>query len=165
MPQLDQKTARQVHNAEGSSFTLIDEDEYVLRLDKVVVSSKPDKNGNPYWIWTFSVVSGQTTGDKFKGKPVRANTGWAEDQQWFGKMFFEAFGVKPNANTDTLLGKEVKGLVGQREIQAGARKGQLTNDVQTLMSRDAEGDDDNWDADADAKDDKKAADASGDDDF
>ena len=154
MPKLDTATAKAVAKAEGSGSALLDEDEYVLKLDKVVVSPKPDKNGNGYWIWTFSVQSGQLTGDKFKGKTLRANTGFGENQAWFLKMFFEAFEVKPNVDTDTILGKEVKGIVGQREIQQGARKGQMASDLQTLLpvGSDPDGDDSD-DADDDADDD------------
>ncbi|HUN38451.1 MAG TPA: hypothetical protein VMU95_41200 [Trebonia sp.] len=154
MPKLDAATAKAVAKAEGSGSALLDEDEYVLKLDKVVVSPKPDVNGNGYWIWTFSVVSGQLTGDKFKGKTIRANTGFAENQAWFLKMFFEAFEVKPNVDTDILLGKEVKGIVGQREIQKGARKGQMASDLQTLLpvGSNSDGEDDDSDDDADDDD-------------
>jgi hypothetical protein len=148
---LDNKTAKAVHSAEGSTFTLLPEDEYILKLDKVSVASKPDRNGQSYWVWDFTVVSGQTTAEEFKGKPLRTNTGFSENQLWFAKMVFEAFEAKPNVDTDTLLGKEVKAIVGQREIQAGARKGQLSNDIQTLLPVTAGGDDDNWD-EGDAKD-------------
>jgi hypothetical protein len=153
---LDQATARKVHNAEGSSIALVDEDEYVLKLDKVTVAPKPDKNGNSYWLWYFSITSGQTTGDKFKGKTVRTNTGFGDDQLWYAKMMFEAFEVKPNVDTDTLLGKEIKGIVGQREIQSGSRKGQLANDLQTMLPLSAGADDDDWSADP-PKDGKGAA--------
>lgn len=148
MPKLDTPTARAVNNAEGSASTLFEEDEYVLKLDKVEVASRPDKNGDPAWIWTFTAQSGQVTGDKFKGKSLRQRTGLAENQLWYLKMFFDAFEVKPNVNTDTLLGKEVKGIIGQREIQAGPRKGQMASDIQTLLPLSAStGDDEKWDDD------------------
>lgn len=162
MPKLDTKTAKEVYAAESTGgFVLLDEDEYILKLDKVIVSPKPDTNNNVYWIWTFSVESGQLTGDKFKGKTIRCNTGFAENQQWFAKMVFEAFEVKPNVDTDTLLGKTVKAVVTQREQQAGKNKGKMTHDIATLLPVTAEtGGDDNWDADD--SDDKSGAD---DDDF
>lgn len=161
MPKLDTKTAKAVNNAEGTAFTLLDEDEYVLKLDKVEVSPRPDRNGNSYWIWSFTVQSGQVTGDKYKGKPIRTNTGFSENQLWFAKMVFDAFEAKPNVDTDTLLGKEVKAIVGQREIQAGPRKGQLSNDIQTMLPVSADsGDDEEWDSDG--KDSEQQAD---DDDF
>jgi len=145
VPKLDNDTAKAVNKAEGSSFTLLDEDEYVLQLDKVVVSTKADVNGNYPWIWTFSVISGQITGDKFKGKTSRTNTGWAENQHWFAKMVFDAFGVKPNVDTDTLLGKQVKAVIVQREIQVGRNKGKMSNDIQTLLPFTTdEGGDDGW---------------------
>ena len=144
MPKLDRETAKAVHEAEGSAYTLLDEDEYLVKLDKVAIADKPDKNGNTYWIWTFTVISGQMTGDKFKGKQLGTNTGFSENQLWFAKMVFDAFEVNPNVDTDTLLGKEVKALVGQREIQQGRNKGKMSNDVQTLLpaSASAEADDD-----------------------
>jgi hypothetical protein len=165
MPKLDNTTAKKVNQAEGSGFTLVDEDQYRIKLDKVIVSPKPDVNGNTYWIWTFSIVSGQTTGDKFKGKSLRTNTGFTENQAWYPKMIFDAFGVKPNVDTDTLLGQEVLAIVGQAEVQKGARKGQMRNEIQTFMSLDSETDDD-WDDDepsTDAKDSKGSADDDSDD--
>lgn len=166
MPKLDNKTARQVKNAEGSAIVLVDEDEYVLKLDKVVVSDKLDKNNNTYWVWTWTIQSGQTTGDKFKGKSLRCTTGFSENQLWFAKMVFEAFEAPANVDTDTLLGKEVKALVGQREIQGGARKGQLTNDISALYPVSGDGDDDEWDDDSkDDKDAGSADDADDDPDF
>jgi hypothetical protein len=132
MPKLDTATARVVNKAEGSAFTLLDEDLYLLRLTKCIVSPKNDRNGNSYWIWSFEVVKGQTSEDKFKGKSARCNSGFTEDQAWFPKSIFDAFGVKPNVDTDTLLGKEVVAIASQREIGAGPRKGQLTNDLSSF---------------------------------
>lgn len=153
MPKLDTATAKRVHNAESGTTALVDEDQYRLKLEKVAVSPKQDKNGNTYWIWTFAIVNGQTTGDKFKGKGLRTNTGFTEDQAWYPHMIFEAYGVKPNVDTDTLLGKEVLAIVSQGEITGGPRKGQVRNNIDTFMSLDsATDDDDNWDdGDADAK--------------
>src|SRR5215831_11445442 len=104
MPKLDTTTARAVNSAESNASALLEEDEYVLKLDKCEVAPRPDKNGDSAWIWTFTVQSGQVTGDKFKGKSLRQRTGLADNQLWYLKMFFEAFEVKPNVNTDTLLG-------------------------------------------------------------
>lgn len=132
MPKLDTATARVVNKAEGSAFTLLDEDMYLLRLTKVIISTKPDRNGNAYWVWSWEVSKGQTTADKFKGKPARCNTGFTEDQAWFPKSIFDAFGVKPNVDTDTLLGKEACAVATQREIGTGPRKGQLTNDLSSF---------------------------------
>lgn len=144
MPKLDTPTAKRVNASTGSAFTVVDEDQYRIRLEKVAVAPKPDKNGNVYWIWDFEIVSGQTTGDKFKGKNVRTQTGFTENQVWFAKMVFDAFGVKPNVDTDTLLGHEVLAIVGQSEITQGSRRGQMRNEVQTVTGLDAGGDDDDW---------------------
>ena len=149
MPKLDNATAKKVNQAEGSGTTLLDEDQYKVKLEKVIVSPKPDKNGNSYWVWTFSVVSGQTTGDKFKGKQLRTNTGLSDNQFWYMKMIFDAFGAKPNVDTDTLLGQEVLSIVTQGEIQAGPRKGQTRNEMSSFEAvGSGDGDDDNWDDDS-----------------
>lgn len=129
MPQLDRATAVVVNKAEVSSIALVDEDMYLIRLTKVAVASRPDRNGHMRWNWSWEIVRGQVTGDKFKGKAQRCGTGFTEEQAWFPKSIFEAFGVKPNVNTDTLLGKEVCALITQREIESGSRKGQLANDL------------------------------------
>lgn len=155
MPKLDNATAKAVHKAEGSAFTMLDEDKYRAKLDKVTVAPRPDRNGNTYWIWDFSVVSGEITEDKFAGKTFRTNTGWAENQHWFAKMVFDAFEAKPNVDTDELIGHEVYALIGIREIQQGARKGQKTNDVSQLLSikaGEAESQGDDWTEDAKADD-------------
>lgn len=162
IPKLDNPTARTVAKAEGSGSTLLDEDQYRLKLEKVIVAPKPDKNGDAYWVWTWQVVSGQTTGDRFKGKSTRCATWFLEDRAWYPKMIFEAFGVKPNVDTDTLLGKEVLAIVTQSEITSGSRKGQMGNDISTFMSPDSATDDD-WD-DEDESAAKDAAGAPEDDD-
>ena len=154
-----------VNKAEGGARVLVDEDQYRLKLTKVIVSPKPDRNGNSYWVWSWDIVSGQTTGDKFKGKSIRCNTGFTEDQAFFPKMIFDAFGAKPNADTDTLLGNEVLAIVGQREITTGPRKGQITNDITTVMSLDsASEDDDDWSDDGKSADTKASAGSTDDDD-
>lgn len=161
MPKLDNKTAKVVHTAEGSGTSLVEEDQYRLKLEKVVISAKADKNGNVYWIWTFGIVSGQTTGDKFKGKSLRTNTGFTEDQAWYPHMIFESYGVKPNVDTDTLLGKELYAIVSQGEITGGPRKGQIRNNIDTFMSLDSAtgDDDDDWTDDGSKSDDSKTDDA------
>ena len=152
MPKLDNATARVVNKAEGQAFVLVDEDQYRLKLTGVKISPKQDVNGNTYWIWSFDVVSGQTTGDQFKGKHLRTNTGFTEDQAWYPKMIFDAYGVKPNVDTDTLLGKELYAIVGQSEVQKGPRKGQLRNDITSFMSLDSMSEDDADEFDEDQKD-------------
>lgn len=162
MPKLDTATAKLVHKSEGSATSLVDEDQYRLKLEKVIVSPKVDTNGNTYWIWTFSIVSGQTTGEKFATKSLRTNTGFTENQAWYPNMLFSAFGVKPNVDTDTLLGKELLAIVSQGEITGGSRKGQIRNNIDTFMSLDSATDDDDWDDD-EKKDDKAKAAAADDD--
>lgn len=163
IPKLDTKTARLVNSAEGGSRVLVDEDQYRLKLSKVIVSPKPDRNGNTYWVWSWDVISGQQSGDKWKGKSVRCNTGFTDDQAFFPKMIFDSFGAKPNVDTDTLIGQELLAIVGQREIASGARKGQITNDITAFMSLDAGGGDDaDW-ADDGKTEDTKAADSDDDD--
>jgi hypothetical protein len=144
MPKLDNATAKKVHNAEGGSRSLLDEDQYRLKLEKVIVSPRQDKNGDTYWTWTFAVVSGQGSGDKFKGSSTRTNTWFTDDRAWYPRQIFDAFGVKPNVDTDTLLGQELLAIIVQSEITSGQRKGQLGNDITAFMSLDA-GTDDDWD--------------------
>jgi hypothetical protein len=135
VPKLDNATAKRVHAAEtGGGFTLLDEDEYILKLKEVKAATKPNRNGDPGWIWQFEVVSGQATEDKFAGKGIRTNTWFGVDSDWFTKTIFEAFEVKPNVHTDTLIGKTVKAVVTQREQTQGTRKGQLTNDIGSIIS-------------------------------
>lgn len=161
MPKLDNATARRVNKAEGGGSAVLDEDRYRLKLEKVAVSPKPDKNGDTYWNWTFSVVSGQTTGDKFKGKSTRTNTWFTEERAWFPRMIFDAFEVKPNIDTDEILGREVYAIITQSEITSGQRKGQMGNDITTFESVNKPADDD-WDDDDDAAE-TKADDAADDD--
>jgi hypothetical protein len=147
MPKLDIKTAKRVNAAEtGGGFTLLDEDEYVLELAEVKEAAKPNRNGDHGWIWSFKVVTGQSTGTKFAGKQCRLNTWFGEDSDWFTKMVFEAFEVKPNVDTDTLVGKQIKGVITQREQTVGRNKGKMTHDVSTVfpVSQSADDDADDW---------------------
>jgi hypothetical protein len=129
MPKLDRATAIMVNKADTSGRALLPEGEYLAKLVKCTVSSKNDRNGNKYWVWEFEVVE---EGD-FKGSKLSVNTGLAENQHWFMKLVFEAFGAKPNVDTDTLLGHEVTLVVDQHEISGGARKGKLANGIVSLM--------------------------------
>lgn len=130
MPTLDKATAIAVNKAESGGGALIPEGEYLAKLTKCVVAAKKDKNGNPYWVWSFEV----TEDGEYKGSKLSVNTGLAENQHWFMKMMFDAFGAKPNVNTDTLVGKEITIVVDQAEITGGARKGQLRNNIVSMMA-------------------------------
>lgn len=140
MPKLPTAAARVVAKAEsGGGYTLVPEDDYRLKLLSVKVSPKPDRNDNHYWIWQFEIVGGDYAGSK-----QRTNTWWTEEQAWWMKAVFEAFGAKANVDTDTLVGKEVMATITQREIESGPRQGKITNDISSIRPV-SEGDDDDSD--------------------
>jgi len=142
--------AKKVHSAESNRSDLVPEGMYVLELTGVTVSQRPDRNGNNYWIWAFKVADGD-----HKGAKLRNNTGFADDQLWSVKAMFDAFEVKPNVNTDDLIGKQIRASVDQHEITSGARKGQLANGIVDVMPAGSGADDgDDWDADDKDGDDK-----------
>jgi hypothetical protein len=149
MPKLDTATAKKVHAAEGgTNRTPVPEGNYRMALKSCVVSPRPDKNKNTYWIWTFTITE---DGD-FKGRELRTNTGFSDNQLWFVKGIFDAYGVKPNVDTDTLVGKEIEVYVTQHEIEAGSRKGQISNDLSSFAAvGSGSGDDDDWAAEGDDK--------------
>lgn len=152
MPKLDRATAVAVNKADTAGQSLIPEGEYLAKLTGCKVAPKKDKNGNPYWIWTFEV----TEDGEYKGSKLSVNTGLAENQHWFMKIMFDAFEAKPNVDTDTLVGREVTIVVDQAEIQGGARKGQLRNNIVSAMppgqSANGEAENDGLDDDEDEPD-------------
>lgn len=160
IPKLDTATAKAIHATEntGGGYTVLEEDTYVLKLTKVTVAPKANVNGDHYWVWTFEVVSGETTGAKFAGKSIRTNTTIAENVYFVMKQMFDAFGVRPNVDTDTLLGKEIQAYASVRIQERGRNKGKETNDLQDFAPVGTKtGGDESWD------DDEKAT--SEDDDF
>lgn len=158
MPQLDRAKAKAVKAAEGGS-KLVEDGEYKLQLKKCVVSSKKDRNNNEYWIWTFEITGAfDSDNEKFKGTQHRVNTGLAENQEWFLQMFFEAFEVPTNTNTDKLVGKEVAGVLEQQEISSGSRKGQIRSNIVSLRPLSAVEDAGDEDDEFDEEDDEDSED-------
>lgn len=156
MPKLANTKARSVSKQEATGAQkLLPPGEYVGKLIEVKVSTKPDKNGNHYWIWFFEIVSE----DEYNGSKLRTNTGLAENQEWALKRMFDAFGVKPNVDTETLHGQEITLVVDQSEITGGPRKGKVRNEIIDEMAKsagdgegDGEWDDEDGDGDGDSDD-------------
>lgn len=159
MPKLDTKTARRVNKAETGGGPQIPPGQYLATLREVKVSPKKDKNGNEYWIWTFELDEGS-----FKGSKIRTNTGLSENQDFWMKTVFEAFGAKLNVDTDTLYGKQVLLTIDQSEIQAGSRKGQIRSEITTLGPPEEEGDEED-EFDEEGESDESEDDEDDDDEF
>lgn len=137
MAKLDKKTAKATNAAEGADFSPLPEAIYTATLRKVTVGESSNKN--PMWTWEFEVdepeeVDGVTT----KGRKLFVNTALTDNALWKLKEVFNAFGYDADTDTDELIGEQVKLVVTQREIEKGARKGQIGNNINNVLALDAE---------------------------
>jgi hypothetical protein len=116
-PKLNAAMAKKV-GAATSSFTPIPDGTYTVTLKSVDVKTGP---AGPYWKWTFTVDPGK--------RQLFLNASLSEEAQWRLNEVFKAFGAAPDTDTDELLGQKIRVQVGTRTIQAGARAGELANDI------------------------------------
>jgi len=132
VPKLNQDTAQKVDNAEDG-FKPVEEGVYVLQLVEDVEVVEGPKG--PYWKWTFEVPNDQPVA---VGRKFFTNTSLSEAAFFKIKETFKAFGVPTDTDTEDLVGKRVKAVIGIRTIQGGSRKGELGNDITKLLPIDAE---------------------------
>jgi hypothetical protein len=128
MPKLNKEQAQATSEAE-SAFGPLEEGVYLGTLSEVTVG-KGEKG--PYWSWRFSDLINTETDEKAPGS-VWVNTSLTAEAQWKLKEVFDAFEVVPDTDTDELLGQQVQLVVSQREIERGARMGQVGNQVDAVL--------------------------------
>ncbi len=138
MPKLDENAAKTVADAE-SSGGLMEENIYEMILTEVTATNKEGEplvgpNG-PYWNWTFTVPEDAPRYAKWNQWLI---TSLSDKAAWKLKETFEAFGATPDTDTDELIGKRVRVEVGVRTIQKGERKGELANQVKSVLPLDGD---------------------------
>lgn len=126
MPKLNQALATATNAAVTTSFEPLPEGVYGVTLKGVDI--KEGQKG-PYWVWEFEIPQGAD----HAGRRFWLNTSLSEAALWKLNETFAAFGVTPDTDTDELLGKNVKAVVVQRTIQAGARSGEVTNQIDQVL--------------------------------
>jgi hypothetical protein len=132
VPKLTRDLAASVEKAasDGGSFEPLEPGEYRCRLHEV--TAKNAASGNPMWVWVFETV------DKPRGRRLWVNTVLTDAALWKVGEVFTAFGVPTDTDTDEMIGATALLEVALREIGAGARKGQMGNDVTRVrVDRDA----------------------------
>lgn len=129
IPKLSSNTAAKVEEAEGGNFEAIPEGIYALVLEDVEVKEGPK---GQYWSWTFKVAEGE----EYAGRKFWNNTSLSDDAFWKLKETFEAFGVSPDTDTDTLIGDRVRAMIVQKIAEKGKRAGELQNEIKTLLPLD-----------------------------
>lgn len=130
MAKLNKETAESVGEAQDG-FAPVENGTYHFRL-KEVDSSRSGPKG-PYWSWEFEGLEGAASGRKMWN-----NTSLSANSQFALKQTFDAFGVPYDTDTDDLLGQVVQLTISTRTIQAGARKGELANQVDRVSPKDPE---------------------------
>jgi hypothetical protein len=131
MAKLPAAKAKSVNENEGSSFEPMPEGKYTLSLSDVDASKEGP--AGPYWSWEFSVLD-----EGYTNRKLWVNTSLSADAEWKLKETFEAFGAAPDTDTDELIGQPVTAIVTIRTIQKGAKAGELTNSVDTLLPFDGD---------------------------
>lgn len=129
MAKLNKETQKQVDEADGGSYEPIPPGAYHVKL--VDVDSTREGPKGPYWSWEFDVAEGD-----HKGRKLWNNTSLSAAAAFSLKGTFEAFGVGSDTDTDDLIGQHCKAIVSTRTIQAGDRKGELTNQIDRLAPAD-----------------------------
>lgn len=134
LAKLPKKIAKAVDEAESIAFEALAPGVYSGRLKDV----KTDGKGaaGPYWTWEFDELQ-DADGDKVSGR-LWVNTSLSENALWKLKEVFSAFGESPDTDTDELIGHRVRLVVSQRVIEKGARKGDMGNNVDQVLSLDSD---------------------------
>ncbi len=130
MPKLNQKQAKAVSDAEGS-FEPIEDGVYHVRLREVEAVTA--KSGNPMWRVEFEVVE-----EPYVNRRLWTNLVQVDAALFKTNEFFAAFGASPGTDTDELCGQICRAVVSQRTIQEGARKGEVSNQIERLSPADDE---------------------------
>jgi hypothetical protein len=129
VPKLPKEKAKSTDEAE-SNFEALEEGIYLGTLEEVTTAEGPK---GEYWTWRFSDLIFIETDAKAPGS-LWVNTSLSPEAEWKLKEVFEAFGVKANTDTDTLLGDKAQLAVEQRVIEKGARMGEIGNSVVKVMA-------------------------------
>lgn len=136
MAKLNQQVAEQVDSAEDG-FKPIPEDVYIVQLMQDVEVGE-GKRG-PYWKWAFEIPA-QHEGEDLPhaGRRFWTNTSLSSESFWKLKEAFTAFGVPTDTDTEDLVGKRVKALIGVEVAKGGSRAGEPVNTIKKLLPLDTE---------------------------
>ena len=132
MPKLNKKQAKEVNDASGG-FEPLEDGVYHARLREVDVSEQPGPSGSHYWEWEFEVVE-----EPYINRRLWTNTSLTEAAAFKLKEVFDAFGEDTDTDTDELCGRTVRLVVSTRTIQQGARKGEISNQIERVSPADPE---------------------------
>lgn len=130
MPKLNKKQAKEVSGASGG-FEPLEDGVYHARLRGVETSDNPGPSGSYYWKWEFEVVE-----EPYINRRLWTNTSLAEAAAFKLKEMFDAFGADIDTDTDELCGQIVRLVVSTRTIQEGARKGEISNQIDRVSPAD-----------------------------
>jgi Protein of unknown function (DUF669) len=127
MPKLSKEIAKAVDSAEstGNGFAPLENGVYRVRLGEVKATTARS-SGAPMWSWMFETVEAP------KGRRLWTNTVLGDTSFWKIAEIFDAFGVSTDTDTDELIGCTVEVDVTQRVIEAGDKKGQMSNNIASV---------------------------------
>lgn len=132
MPKLPSEAAKKAKAAaESGGREPLEPGDYEVRLTSVKATTS--SNQNPMWVWEFEVLD-----EPYRGRRLWQNTVLTEKAMWKVGQTFEAFGRDADTDTDEIIGERVIATVVQRTITAGARAGQIGNDISDLSPIDGD---------------------------
>lgn len=148
MAKLNKAQQKRVKEAE-SGFDALPAGIYKAKI----VSVDPTKKGpaGPYWKFEFQITAG-----KYKGRKQWVNASLSEEAAWRMQEIFDACGFEYDADSDEFAGEAVKIVLSESVIGQGPRKGQPSNNVDSVLSIDD-------DSSADPEDEDNADEDTGDD--
>jgi hypothetical protein len=129
VPRLTKQQATAVAKSDAwGSFAPVSPGIYAAQLTKVEVREGTEA---PYWSWEYQLLDAE--------RNIRAWDNTSLSDKAYGKLkaVFEAYGVDTGTDTDELVGSVMALRLGQRTIQGGNRKGELTNSIEEVMPIDA----------------------------
>lgn len=97
-----------------------------LYLAKMVGCESKDGAAGAYWAWKYEELG--------SGNFLFDNTSLSEKAIGRLGKVMEAFGVTPDTDTDLLLGRVVAVKVVQRTQQQGERKGEMRNEIESVLA-------------------------------
>ena len=132
MPKVNKAQAKAIDGAE-SGFEPIEDGVYHVRLREVEAVTA--KSGNPMWKVEFEIVE-----DPYVNRRLWTNLVQVEAAMFKTNEFFTAFGTSATEtpDTDDLCGQICRAVVSTRTIQEGARKGEISNQIERVSPADPE---------------------------
>lgn len=135
MPKLPSNIQKAADEAESRDFGAIPGGLYRIKVKEIDTAAKSGA-GNDKWVFVAEVIGGPndlTLTDHNK-RQLWEHAALTEPAAWKIKQIFEALGFTLDSDADELLGETCLVMVSEAEIEQGARKGQMGNNIDAWLA-------------------------------